>query len=102
MSTVMSVTGSTPTLPDLAPNLQAALEKVQDDVDFYSMLEGLGQRVTDASGNPLYWSDNRVHNLSAKNCMGIKFADGYEPAGQNLVYSGTLTADQVAAVNAGK
>jgi hypothetical protein len=86
----------------LAPNFEQALEKVHDDVDFYAMLSALGQQVTDASGNPLYWSDNRIHNLSADNFLGIKFAEGYEPAGQNLVFSGTLTSDQVTAVNSGK
>jgi hypothetical protein len=86
----------------LDPNFERALEKVQDDVDFYAMLSAMGKQVSDAIGNPLYWSDNRIHNLSADNFLGIKFAEGYEPAAQNLVFSGTLTSDQVAAVNAGK
>jgi hypothetical protein len=86
----------------LDPNFERALEKVQDDVDFYSLLSAMGKPLTDGSGNPLYWSDNRIHNLSANNFLGIKFAGGYEPAGQNLVYSGTLTSDQIADVNAGK
>jgi hypothetical protein len=86
----------------LDPNFERALEKVQDDVDFYALLSAIGKQVTDASGNPLYWSDNRIHNLSADNFLGIKCAEGYEPTGQNLVFSGALTSDQVAAVNAGK
>ena len=86
----------------LSPNFEQALAKVQDDVDFYAMLSALGQAVTDSNGNALYWSDNRIHNLSADNFLGIKCAEGYEPAGQNVVFSGTLTGDQVAAVNAGK
>ena len=99
---VTSITGSGTMPTGLAPNFEQALEKVQDDVDFYAMLSALGQQVTDASGNALYWSDNRIHNLGADNFLGIKFAEGYQPAAQNLVFSGTLTSDQVAAANAGK
>src|SRR5215831_14847403 len=99
---VTSITGSGTMPTGLDPNFERALEKVQDDVDFYAMLSALGQQLTDANGNALYWSDNRIHNLSADNFFGIKFAEGYEPAGQDVVFSGTLTSDQVAAVNAGK
>jgi hypothetical protein len=99
---VTSITGSETLPTGLDPNFERALEKVQDDVDFYAMLSAMGKQVTDANGNALYWSDNRIHNLSADNFLGIKFAEGYEPAAQNLVFSGTLTSDQVAAVNAGK
>jgi len=99
---VTSITGSGTIPTGLDPNFERALEKIQDDVDFYAMLSALGKPVTDSNGNPLYWSDNRIHNLSADNFFGIEFAEGYEPAAQNLVFSGTLTSDQVAAVNAGK
>jgi hypothetical protein len=102
MSTITGVAGPTVMGPSSTPNLQAVLAKAQDDVDFYSLMAAMGQSVSDASGNPLGWSDNRIHNLSPENCFGIKFAPGYEPAGQNLVFSGTLTSDQIAAVNAGK
>ena len=50
---VTSITGSGTMPTGLAPNFEQALEKVQDDVDFYAMLSALGQQVTDASGNRL-------------------------------------------------